>query len=78
MVKTPSVTASVSQDTTVADEVTVPATQETAPPPPGPSRLATVEERLLRLQADFTQLAPDLLSTTTGFYQLKDSMGRLK
>jgi len=48
------------------------------PPPPKPSRLATVEERLLRLQEEFTQLAPDLLSTTTGLYLLKDSVGRLK
>jgi len=47
-------------------------------PPPGPSRLATVEERLLRLQEEFTQLALDLLSTTTGLYQLKDSAGQLK
>jgi len=45
---------------------------------PEPSRLATVEERLLRLQAEFTQLAPDLLSTTTGLYQLKDSVGHIK
>jgi len=48
------------------------------PPPPGPSRLTTVEERLLRLLAEFTQLTPDLLNTTTGLYQLKDSVGRLK
>jgi len=48
------------------------------PPPEKPTRLATVEERLLRLQADFTQLAPDLLNTTTGLYQLKDSVGRIK
>jgi len=46
--------------------------------PAGPSRLATVEERLLRLQAEFTQLAPDLLSTTTGLNELKGSVGRLK
>jgi len=51
---------------------------EDSTPLPGPSRLATVEERILRLQAEFTQLAPDLLSTTTGLYQLKDSVGRLK
>jgi len=48
------------------------------PPPEKPSRLATVEERLLWLQADFTQLAPDLLNTTTGLYQLKDSVGQIK
>jgi len=52
--------------------------KDETPPPPGPSQLATVEERLLRLQAEFTQPAPDLLSTTTGLYQLKDSVGRLK
>jgi len=33
MVKTPSATASTSQDTTVADEVTVPTTRERTPPP---------------------------------------------
>jgi len=52
--------------------------KEKTAPPPGPSRLATVEERLLWLQAEFTQLTPDLLNTTTGLSQLKDSMGRLK
>jgi len=52
--------------------------KDETPPPPGLSRLATVEERLLLLQAEFTQLTPDLLSTTTGLYQLKDSVGRLK
>jgi len=40
--------------------------------------LCMVEERLLRLQAEFTQLTPDLLNTTTGLYQLKDSVGRLQ
>jgi len=49
--------------------------KEKTPPPPGPSQLATVEERL---QTEFTQLTPDLLNTTTGLYQLKDSMERLK
>jgi len=52
--------------------------KEESPLPPGPSRLATVKEQLLRLQEEFTQLTPDLLSTTTGLYQLKDSVGRLK
>jgi len=52
--------------------------QEETPAPMGPSRLAMVEERLLRLQAEFTQLAPDLLSATTGLYELKGSVGRLK
>jgi len=56
--------------------VSVPRTA--TPPPEKPNRLATVEERLLGLQADFTQLAPDLLNTTTGLYQLKDSVGRIK
>jgi len=48
------------------------------PPPERPSRLATVKERLLRLQADFTQLAPDLLNTTTVLYQFKDSVAWIK
>jgi len=52
--------------------------EEVTPAPTGPSRLAMVEERLLRLQAEFTQLAPDLLSATTGLYELKGSVGRLK
>jgi len=52
--------------------------KEKTPPPAGPSGLTMVEERLLRLQAKFTQLAPDLLNTTTGLYQLKDSVGRIK
>jgi len=46
--------------------------------PAGPSRLAMVEERLMRLQAEFTQLAPDLLSTTMGLNELKGSVGHLK
>jgi len=68
------------------EELTYPdAKEETAPPPckfltPSPDRtcLATVEEWLLRLQAEFTQLAPDLLNTTTGLYQLKGSVGKIK
>jgi len=52
--------------------------KEETPTPAGPSQLATVEERLLRLQGEFTQLAPDLLNTTTGLNQLKGSVGRLK
>jgi len=51
--------------------------EEEAPAPAGPNRLATVEERLLRLQ-ESTQLAPDLLSTTMGLSELKGSVGRLK
>jgi len=54
-----------------------PPERQKTPPPPGPT-LATVEERLLRLQEEFTQLAPDLLSTTTELYRLKDSVGSLK
>ena len=65
-----------SPSTVVADNATPPETEENKCPPP-PSRLATVEERLLKLQEEFTHLAPDLLSTTTGLYQLKDSVGRL-
>jgi len=75
MITTPSIPAPVSKDTTVADETVVSATRETTPPPSEPSPLATIEERL---QADLTQLAPDLLSMTTGLYQLKDSVGRIK
>jgi len=60
------------------EEEVEPTPRIVTPPPERPSRLATVEERLLRLQADFTQLAPDLLNTTTGLYQLKDSVGRIK
>jgi len=67
-----------SNDTPADDGTTIIPTKEKTSPLPRPSRLATVEERLLRLQAEFTQLAPDLLSTTTGLYQLKDSVGRLK
>jgi len=61
-----------------SDEITPISQKEMTPPPPGPSRLVMVEERLLRLQAEFTQLAPDLLITTAGLYQLKNSVGRLK
>jgi len=69
---------SVTTDDEPNDETPPKPEKEESPPPPGPSRLATVEERLLRLQEEFTQLTPDLLSTTTGLYQLKDSVGRLK
>jgi len=62
---------------TSAETTPIPQKEKT-PPPLGPSRLVMVEERLLRLQAEFTQLAPDLLNTTAGLYQLKDSVGRLK
>jgi len=68
-----------SPPTVTTDNATPPETgKNDTPPQPRPSRLATVEERLLRLQEEFTQLAPDLLSTTTGLYQLKDSVGCLK
>jgi len=68
-----------SAPTVTTDNATPPETEESERrSPPRLSRLATVEERLLRLQEEFTQLAPDLLSTTTGLYQLKDSVGRLK
>jgi len=63
MVKTPSITPVTPNNTPEYSRVTTPPTKEKTPPPPGPSRLATVEERLLRLQAEFTQL---------------DSAGRLK
>ena len=79
MVKTPSVTSATAEDTPADDRVTIPTTKEkTPPPPPGPSGLATVEDRLLWLQAEFTQLALNLVSAMTGVYQLKDSAGRLK
>jgi len=51
---------------------------EEAPVSAGPSRLDVVEERLLRLQEECIQLAPDLLNATTGLYELKGSVGRLK
>jgi len=70
--------SSVTTDDEPNDETPPKQEKEESPPSPGPSRLATVEERLLRLQEEFTQLTPDLLSTTTGLYQLKDSVGRLK
>jgi len=66
-----------SPPTVTADNATPTETEESKCPPPS-IRLATVEERLLRLQEEFTHLAPDLLSTTRGLYQLKDSVGRLK
>jgi len=68
-----------SPPTVTTDNATPTETEESErPPPPKPSQLATVEERLLRLQEEFTKLTPDLLSATTGLYQLKDSVGRLK
>ena len=65
------------QSPLATNDATPPETEESKGLPP-PSRLATVEERLLRIQEEFTHLAPDLLSTTTGLYQLTDSVGRLK
>ena len=61
----------------LTDGTTPTETKENDCPPP-PSRLETVEERLLKLQEELSHLAPDLLSTTTGLYQLRDSVGRLK
>jgi len=78
MIKSPPATPVATGDNSTDYGTTMIPTKETTPPPPGPSRLATVEERLLRLQAEFTQLAPDLLRTTTGLYQLKYSVGPLK
>jgi len=60
------------------EEEVAPTPRIATPLPDRPSHLATVEEWLLRLQAAFTQLAPDLLSTTTRLYQLKDSVRRIK
>jgi len=65
-------------DEPMADETPPRPEKRRTPPLPGPSRLATAEERLIRLQAEFAQLTPELLSATTGLYQLKDSVGRLK
>jgi len=68
-----------SPPTVTTDNATPPEMEKSEPSPqPRPSRLATVEERLLRLQEEFTQLAADLLSITTGLYQLKDSVRHLK
>jgi len=78
MVTTLPATPVASNNTPIEDGMMMIPTKEKIPPPTGPSRLAIVEEGLLRLPAKFTQLAPDLLSTTTGLYQLKDSVGRLK
>jgi len=75
MVKTPPATPVTTNDTPADDGMRIISPKKKTPPPPGLSRLATVEERLLRLQTEFTQLAPDLLSTTTCLYQLKDSVG---
>jgi len=77
MVKTLPSTPVTSNDTPADDGATISPTKEKTLPPPGTSRLATVEEWLLQLQAEFTKLALDLLSTT-GLYQLKDSVGQLK
>jgi len=78
MIRSLPTVSSVTTDDEPNDETPPKPEKEESPPSPGPSRLATVEERLLRLQKEFTQLTPDLLSTTTGLYQLKDSVGRLK
>jgi len=77
MTQDPPVTPAAAEVTPINDRTAIAHTKEKTPPLPGPSRLATVEERLIWLQAEFTQLAPDMLSTT-GLYQLKDSVGRLK
>jgi len=78
MVQGPPPTPVNPSNTPEVEETTISRITETPITPPRPSQLANVEERLLRLQAEFTQLAPDLLDTTTGLYQLKDSVGRLK
>jgi len=78
MVSTTPTSVPVSGDPEVTDAVVASVSQDATPPPEGPTRLATVEERLLCIQADFIQLASDLLNTTTGLYQLKDSVGRIK
>jgi len=78
MIKSPPATPVATDDKPTNDGTTIIPQKGKTPPPPGPSRLAMVEERLLWLQAEFTQLTPDLLNTTTGLYQLKDSVGRLK
>jgi len=72
-----SVAAIIPQPDNTPMEVSKPSEEET-PAPTGPNRLATVEERLLQLQEEFTQLAPGLLSTTMGLSELKGSVGRLK
>jgi len=77
MIKSPPATPVAMDDSPADDGTTTTPIKEKTPPPPGPNRLATVEERLIRLQAEFTDLAPGLLSITTGLYQLKDSVGRL-
>jgi len=77
MVKT--VAAIIPQLDNTPMEASDPPEEETpTPAPAGPSRLATVEERLLRLQEEFTQLAPDLLNTTVSLNELKGSVGHLK
>jgi len=60
------------------EEEVEPPPKELTPRPERSSRLATGEKRLLRLQTDFTQLAPSLLTATTGLYQLKNSVGQIK
>jgi len=78
MIKSPPATPVATDDKPTNDGTTTIPQKGKTPPSPGTSRLAMVEGRLLRLQAEFTQLTPDLLNTTTGLYQLKDSVGRLK
>jgi len=78
MIRSSPATPIATDDKPTNDGTTPMPKKEKTPPPPGPSQLAMVEERLLRLQVEFTQSAPDLLNTTTGLYQLKDSVGRLK
>jgi len=78
MIKSPPAAPVATDDKPTIDRTTTIPKKGKTPPPPGPSQLAMVEERLLRLQTEFTQLTPDLLNTTTGLYQLKDSVGCLK
>jgi len=70
--------ATMPQPDSTPSEVIDPPPEEEVLTPAGPNRLATVEERLLRLQEEFTQLAPELLSTTMGLSELKGSVGHLK
>jgi len=77
MMKSPPPTPVATDDSPADAGTTTTPIKEKTPSPPGPSQLATMEERLIRLQAEFTNLALGLLSTTTGLYQLKDSVGRL-
>jgi len=49
----------------IMEEEAVSPPKAPVPRPERPTPLATIEEQLLRLQADFTQLAPSLIMTTS-------------